>query len=282
LRRTMSEAAASACEGTRALRVRTFTPAEVVLGLFVVWQMLFMLGSNALGLLKGVAVLRPAAAETRVLNRLTLGLARGEGPLSAMYDALEHWGHMTGQRQGWSLFSPNVAHTSRFPQLELRWESLQGGEALGHERAPIVLPPEGEPEDIARYFRTAGFRYRYWMRNLNVPLGGDEGGPSEAIAVRWQHSIRRKVMADLDTYRAFMGWRWRKFSESHPGVPPPTQMILHMRLYEIPPPHKVPWRWTEAMVIPVARGRLDPGVAEDKMRLDVFDPVTRRFVALDD
>lgn len=248
------------------------TSAKVVLGLFVVSQVLYMLGSNALGFLKDAGKLRP-----------TLGLLRsdGDGALDAVYGALKHWGDLTGQPQGWSLFAPDVARSSRFPQLELRWEPLPDGQAAADVRAPVVLPPEGEPEDVARYFRPGGFRYRYWMRNLNVPLWEDEGEPEEAIAVRWQRSIRKKIMEDRDTFRVFMAWRWRKFHESHPDVPPPTQMILRMRRYDIPPPHQVPWGWKDAVVIPVARGRLDQGFAPDKIRIEMFDPVTRRFIALD-
>ncbi len=246
------------------------TPARVVLGLLVTLQVLYMLGSNTLGYLKDVGQLRP-----------TLSIVHTGGALDTVYRAFERWGDLTGQRQGWSLFAPNPAQYARFPQLELRWEPLQDGEAAVDTRAPILLPPEGEPADVTSYFRTGGFRYRYWMRKLNVPLWESDGESEEAIAARWQRSIRDTIRENQDTFRVFMAWRWRKFHESHPNVPPPTQMILRVRRYDIPPPHQVPWRWKDAMVVPVARARLDQGLAPDNIRIEMFDPVTRRFVTLD-
>ena len=245
----------------------------------MVLQVLYMLGGNAIGFLRDLRKLRPA--EARVLNGMTFGVMEGDGVLDATNGVLERWSDLTGQRQGWSLFAPDVPVTSRFPQLELRWDPPQGEGSAADVRAPLVLPAEGEPEDLARYFRSGGFRYRYWMRNLNVPLWQNEGESEDVIAARWQRTIRERVVADREIFRTFMAWRWRKFHESRPDVPPPTQMILRMRRYDIPPPHQVPWRWPDPVIIPLARGRLDSGVASAKIKLERFDPVTRVFIPVD-
>jgi hypothetical protein len=121
---------------------RSPTTAQVILGLFVVGQLLFLLAANFLGMaekarpyLKDRPPAEPSDAfEERLLQagrtaaaRVAPGWTHEEGHL---YDAMEvitgltnRWSQVTGQPQDWSLFAPTVYRVTTFVAVQFRWDT---------------------------------------------------------------------------------------------------------------------------------------------------------------
>src|SRR5438094_7623764 len=118
----------------RRLATLARTAARLALGLFVAWQLLFLLSANALDL-AGQGTAGPAGRLART------------------------WGRLTGQPQTWQLFAPDVADLAGFPAVELRW-------GPGRSR---VLRSENEPADRHALFRAGRFRLRRYEPTLDVP-----------------------------------------------------------------------------------------------------------------
>src|SRR5262245_52484000 len=108
------------------------TKTQVLLGLLVVWQLLFLLSSNVLSFLSRS---RPAT--------------EGTMPLATAADRVVEvdraWSDLTGQWQGWSMYAPFVPVQSAFTTVELRWQDPA--------RPPVLLQSESEPQDPSHYLR---------------------------------------------------------------------------------------------------------------------------------
>src|SRR4051812_16227705 len=106
-----------------------------LVGLFVAWQLLFLLAANAFFLLQRVAHREPGEPAT---------------PLTAAAETLPKltwpYAQLTGQWQGWSLFAPNVPRHAALVFTELRWAD---GERVRIESTE-------QPDDLKHYWRPLG------------------------------------------------------------------------------------------------------------------------------
>lgn len=226
------------------------TPAErpglasYLLGLFIAWQLLFLAADNYLDLLWRI---RPP-------DELGEQLRSG----------LKSWERLTGQTQYWSLFAPHVEVSSRF--------------------AAVAVVSDGERHELLSQFETPSRQF------LRLPGGSDrlfnyEQNTMVRLYLPWDEAT---VAQEPDTYRqerhdalrkhgrpalAYLRWRWAEFRREHPELPPPTELILQLRVYPIPAPG-TPWQWQEPLVRPLARWRPD---SNNAMPLEAYDPVKRRF-----
>jgi hypothetical protein len=103
--------------------------ARVLLGLFILWQLFFLVVANLIDPLKEelprhLSKLPPRIKE--VVEVVAPGLIEKKGQL---YDSFEvvtnvtkRWGQTTGQVQSWSLFAPDVTSEITFVAVELRWD----------------------------------------------------------------------------------------------------------------------------------------------------------------
>ena len=241
--------------------MRLRSTARVLLGLFVVWQLLFLLASNALDALRAV---RWASADSSQP-------AAADGPLSA---GLRRWAEWTGQTQQWQLFAPNLADLIPFPAVELRWRR-SGTRDEGERDSPgavAVLRSDNEPAERRRFWRLGRFRLRRYESTLEVAPALRGGEPFDPTGPAWRDTIRERVQQEQRGMRAYLRWRVAEFARRHPDLPPPDEALLLVRLSRIPPPPgPQPWDWQDLGEYPVARWR--PGAPG----LEVYDPVRGRF-----
>src|SRR5262245_53139373 len=134
--------------------------ARVALGLFIVWQLLFLTLGNLAGAERGLfALLEKSRKENGWLWQVltsTPGGARTfgewldtprpeESALGRLFrrsrKAADSWANWTGQEQGWGLFSPGVADYCCFPAVELRWHDHDQSQ----NEQEVVLRSDNEP-----------------------------------------------------------------------------------------------------------------------------------------
>src|SRR5262245_59972313 len=148
-----------------ALRRFASGTARVVLGGFVAWQSLYLFAgmlSNADEAFGG-----PLHRHWPGLRIFTSGGGPPPGGILGTLDEIDregmnHYGPLTGQPQGWSLFAPDVADGFAFPVVELRWddEYLDPGSVPVHDLPPVMLRSPNAPADLSRFFRFTHFRFR--------------------------------------------------------------------------------------------------------------------------
>jgi hypothetical protein len=250
------------------LRTLPRLTARLLLGLFVLWQLVFLLASNFFGV---YGPLRDGLAAIPYLGDRVFPKANKdeEEPPSTkrVARALRRYAYATGQAQHWGLFAPNVTDLIPFVGVLLRWDN----EELGEHR----LLSENEPIDRRRFLRVGRFRVRKFESGIDVwPTLTD--GTFDPEAERWASRIRERVEEEEDAMLAYLRWRLLAFQRAHPDWPRPDEVILIVRLTYIPdPPGPRPWDWEDLGEHQVARWR-----PAGKAELEYFDPQTGQFERL--
>lgn len=278
------------------------TNAQVLLGLFIVWQLLFLGAANGAKLLDQF---RSDLKGDPCVEAVALGWTAKKGHV---YDAEEvitgltaRWAQLTGQPQNWGLFSPNVASYIPFIAVEFRWDDdpcpaaavaplatddplaaiTLTAAASGTAHPPVLLLSDNEPQDVRRFFRVGKFRLRKYESNLDVTLvpRGVEGKPD---LDSWREKIESKVRREWDAIQGYLRWRQQALQRECPELPRPRQIVLLVRQYRIPPPYDQPepWLWQDNQVRrrqPVARWRpvLDPPAGY--LPIEMYNPIVGRF-----
>jgi hypothetical protein len=248
------------------------------LGLFVVWQLVFLLGLNL------CEVTRHCVAWVPQLELTFPDLADTESKTRVRLDRAERvwtrWAEFTGQAQNWSLFAPNVWANVPFAAVELRWDEEPANDRAA-PRPPVYLISDNEPVDVSSYFRIGLFRLRRYESSLDIGFQKDPDKSDEAMDDKWRQNIFDKVRREPHTIRAYLEWRWRRYHADHPDLETPKQIILHVRTYRIPPPPgPSPWKWAGPEDRPVARWR--PGFAypDGALPVEAYDLVAERYDVL--
>jgi hypothetical protein len=263
--------------------------AGVGLGLFVLWQIVFLTVANALRL----------AADARP-HLTTI-------PWAAVGRIGQRWAEVTGQPQQWSLFAPDVFENLPFPAVELRWDDerqparsaaallvaaatnrpLEGltawgaAESLGASvPAPVLLRSDNEPRDPRRFFRVGNFRLRRYEGTITPALPiNDTSGEGTADSVRQR--IETQLRDESEAMRAYLRWRLAGFCRGHADLPLPRQVILVVRQYRVPPPPgPTPWDWEGPVQQPIVRWfpLAEPG--PEYYPIEMYNPVVPRFEVL--
>lgn len=243
--------------------------AQVLLGLFILWQLFFLFTSNLFSVATTIRddedyqkALPPDSIA--VMEQSLPGWLEKKGHLHHVSDHLikitDHWGELLAQVQAWSLFAPEISSENTFVGVELRWEDPDEEEdnkpkAVPHPKE--FLRSHNEPENLRKFFRLGKFRLRKYESNLDVVLRIlDKETPKEA-AERWAERIKKKVNKEWDTIPAYLKMRYEEFRKDHPELQPPKQVILVVRRYKIPKPDKFSETWYEPPhQVPIARCRL--------------------------
>jgi hypothetical protein len=220
----------------------------------VVWQLVFILAANFLSILPEKSAAGPAA----VTNC---------------------WAELTGQWQGWSLYAPFVPHQAVFLEVELRWDNNLTRPAP--PAGSVRLRPANEPDDPYHYRRPVGtFRLPQYPANLSLVLWAWDGADYARDPEKWRQEIAKAVRNKWRPTLAYLRWALSQYERDHPGRAPPRQVILVGRLYSIPPPGEAPWHWDGPHEVPLARWQPGSAVPEDRLPLESYDPVKRRFEPL--
>jgi hypothetical protein len=267
--------------------------ASLGLGLFVLWQLLFLLGANFAEVAEHYQEHyqerakrtnhRPAWVPESLAPRFDQwldGRGRFHKAVKKTDKIASRWGEFLCQQQRWSLFAPGVWYETAFLAVEIRWDDgLPGQQALrDSQRPPVYLRSENEPADINRFLRWGRFRLRKYEENLTPELGpASTETPGEA-RLSWKDRIESKVRDKSDTVLAYLRWRWQQYQQAHPDLPEPNQVILVVRTFHIPaPPGPEPWSWDGPDECPMARWQ----PRSDGAAVEVYDPVAERFDTLD-
>jgi hypothetical protein len=292
--------------------------AGLFLGLFILWQIFFLLGANILPMIEES---KPyLKKESPLVQRLAPDWLDNKGQTYTILHTIDRaerrWSELTAQPQSWSLFAPNVFEHIPFPFVELRWEddrlpvrsaaALLGMLAPGLPleaaslgaaaeqvlRAPVPprapLRSDNEPADRHNYFRLGRFRLRRFEGNVSFILARRDRQVEELADV-WREKIEDHLRREADCLRAFLRWRMEAFQAQHPELPPPKQVVLGLRLYRIPaPPGPEPWDWQPVygedasgpMAQPVLRWLPGAEPGPDYYPLEMYNPVMHRFESL--
>jgi len=259
--------------------------ARGALGLFVVGQLLFLLTSNLLSVEDAVrAALQKSPPAQRVAPDLFDGTGRAHAGLRAVERLTRRWEELTGQAQNWQLFAPDVADVVPFVAVELRWDDdrLPQSDASRVPPAPpppVLLLSENEPTDPDRFLRVGHFRLRRYESTIDVaPLPGK---PFDPRGEEWAALVERATRDGPEAMHAYLRWRTAAFLRDHPGLPPPSQAVLLVRLYRIPPPPGPrPWDWEYLGQHRVARWLPGATAPPGFLPVETYDPAGDTFVRL--
>jgi hypothetical protein len=247
----------------------------VLLGLFIVWQLVFIVTANLLEFfphrvhqsdeLTGLRELPPDAAKSRPAIHL----------LAAVTD---RWAQLTGQCQMWSLFAPEFPPQATFPVVELCWDDPASG------LAPVRLLSSFEPADAASYFRPLSSDDRLFHYEVYLGLGlcywDESAATSETEAEAWRKHFRDVARRQWKSMRAYLRWRTAQFLKQHPDLPPPDEARLLIRIYPTPPPGAAPEDRSPPRDQPMARWRCAENGPPGLLPLEAYEPFSRRYVAL--
>jgi hypothetical protein len=289
------------------------SPRQVVLGLFILFQLVFVVFYNLIGLFQD-AQTRLDSRITAVIDRVMPGYGGKSGHAWKISDeistGMRRWGQLTGQDQSWSLFAPNVAEVTGFPAVVLNWEDVPtSGPALARPLAQLAAssplevaaldlaarapafggppPPEelflsdNEPPNPHHFFRIGKFRIRRYEGAL-IPYLSRRKGETEAEAnERWAGAIRDHVAEYPDQLQAYVQWRLSVWQKQHPDSPPPRQVILVERTYKIlPPDDDTGAIWDGPRTLPLLRWQPQAVWQTGFRAIERYNPVTQRFESI--
>jgi hypothetical protein len=193
------------------------SPRQVLLGLFILGQIVFLVLANLAALVKQLPS-RTDVNARRLADKIVPRFAEHDGHgwswFSEMEANLNRWIQLTGQLQNWSLFAPAVTDESNFPALLLladdnalpgwtqEFDPVNGFHVKFDAGPPqILLLSEVEPADIHRFFRGGDFRLRYYEGSFAVRAQPGEGASKDEHARRMNQQVRQ---LDYDLARAYM------------------------------------------------------------------------------
>lgn len=188
-------------------------------------------------------------------------------------DALAAWGEVTGQEQGWNMFTPDFPPHTVVPIAELRFA---GGGTLRSESR--FSPPDPErPRPRWPLIRDREFNYE-----ANITMMGWHATP-EAVAARpdvWR-ALPQRVRENQELVTHWLAWKARGCRAAHPDAPEPSEVVLVFRYIPTPLPSDPPGAPRRPVFErPVARWVPAAARAPGVLPLEGYDPVTNRFVAL--
>jgi hypothetical protein len=242
-----------------------------LLGLFVAWQLAFILAAN---LFEFYPHRVHRIDELTSYRELLAGTENPNPVVHALASVTDCWGQLTGQYQMWWLFAPDFPPQATFPVVELRWRDP----ALKPVRLQSVL----EPADTAAYFHAPGTADRLLHYEVNLGLGYAYCTEDEAAKdpANWRRLHRDMVQSQWKSMRAYMRWRMNDYLAAHPEAPTPDEVRLLIRTY--PTPLAGPPRGSRGQAVdhPFARWRPARTCPPDQLPVEGFDVVSGQFVSL--
>lgn len=114
--------------------------ARFFLGLFIIWQILFLVSSNLLSL---TAKAREYWQDQTLVKKIAPEWSQAKGRIAQIENSWStvdsHWSELTGQPQNWSLFAPNVTSVIPFVAVEFCWEDdPHSVRSISQQLAPLA------------------------------------------------------------------------------------------------------------------------------------------------
>lgn len=230
------------------------TLGQVLLGVFIVWQLFYMAGYNLL-------LFRSHTKPPLDQSQASFLLRKADAAEKFALDALVDWGELTGQTQGWWMFAMTLPE-STFPLVELRGPN-------GIQTSPSAF----DPGDSAEYFRSFGGSDRLFHYEMNL---------TGYNPWREKKLDREETRKRARPAHAYLRWRLKQFQHEHPGTPVPDEIILYRRDYPIPPQTARGTSRPRPIDRPLFRWRPGNETPEDYLPVEAYDPSVQRFVPLRD
>jgi hypothetical protein len=263
------------------------TVLQVILGLFISWQLFFLLAANYLAFLPHGHPEEGELSDSRSAPDETGGTGTIQKAINLAAAVTDAWAHLTGQTQAWWLFAPDVPKMATFPVVELRWDDDSClAQPVGHVSNvpphPVRLQTTIEPNDPYLYFRTfSSFErlFHYEVR-LGLILANWNEQTFAEHPESWRTVIKERVRRQWRSIRAYLRWKMHQFQQEHPEMPMAKQAILWIRMYPIPEPEHPSSMWWRPVERPLARWWIDLLPPPGELPIEVFDPVAGRFATL--
>jgi hypothetical protein len=248
------------------------TLAQVGLGLFILWQIIFMIGANAMGVVPHGFPEEDELSDNRAVAIDSTDRAPGQRLLDATAEVMDAWAQSTGQIQAWGLFAPTFPVTALFPLVELRWDD---------QNPPVRLASFVEPENPLAYFRPPGSGDRLFHYEARISLIFAAWTPESftSFAADWRAAMAQRIRRQWKSMQAYMRWQAANYQRRHPELPPPREVLLFVRIFHTPA-FGEPLIWPSAGEVCVARLRMNEPPAAGMLPLEMCDPVTGRFLPM--
>ncbi len=232
---------------------------RVLAGVFVLWQLVFLVTANFTNFLEGEGRLNDP--QSRPVN-VMLNLQR----------LMHTWSDATLQRESWGLFRA-VPTKSVFPAVELTWsDSL-------HREEKVLLRSFEEPDDPEHFLQLNPLHDRLHNHEAWLTLIYDAWEERAAIAdsAQREESLRDLIRAWYRPLWAYLQWRIEQHRLEHPAAPTPTEAILLWRMYPTPSPGE-PGPPGAPIRREVARWRAGRQLDSAGIPLEVFDPQGKCYI----
>lgn len=275
-----------------------------LLGAAVVWQVAYLFLTNFWGLFPAVPaeVLRYEMGEDRRVATLSGPRPESTVGRGMIGTAMDRWGEVTGQWQGWALFAPNVPTASSFLALELRWHApksiardavSEGGSTPCPPPAiarTVTLKSRFEPADPAHYWIPAWWEMRLYNYEWRLAVAASafadtpatrNAGATEnsAAAVASQQAFLAELLRrEWRQFEAFVRMRLADYAAEHVGEAPPDDVVLWGRTYRPAPAGVSPWHWDGPRERPLARWRPGSTTSVEHLSWEMFDAEQAQFV----
>jgi hypothetical protein len=242
-----------------------------LVGLFALWQLAFPPLTNVLEFVP----LRPTAFDTDPPIETTQRWGRFTDvePVQRATESLGYtlaaWGELTGQEQGWNMFTPAFPPYTVVPIAEMRFPDgtvdrvasrFDPDPANPRPRFPMVYDREFNYE--ANVFMLAWHCHPETLAEQPEVWGRmpERVRENESLVTRW------------------LSWKTKRYAAAHPDRPAPGEVVLVLRYVPTPRPDGRPdppeFERPFARWFPTGPPR--PGY----LMLEGYDPVTARFVPL--
>ena len=217
---------------------------QILLGAVLLWQVFFLLTANLATLV--------------------------DGPLRGGLDAVDHlWAEAACQHQVWGQYSPNITRHAIFAAVEFRWA----------DGSSVEVRSDAEEIDPFDYVQDATpYRVALYEGDLIRPLWDFTAETMKTRPDAFVAEASERVRSRQKPIVAYLDWQRRRFLERHPRVTPPSECVLRVHVWVVPPHDRKPWTWPPPDDVPLARWR--PGVAPPPGDLDVevWDPAKQDFI----
>jgi hypothetical protein len=247
--------------------------AAVLLGLLIVWQLVFIVAANLLDFFPHRV---HRLDELTSYRELQAGTKNPCPTAHALANITDGWAQLTGQYQQWWLFAPDFPPQSTFPLVELRWDDS----ALG--LAPVQLRSSLEPQSTASYFHPPTSADRLLHYECNLGLGYVYWSERDAAvdAANWRQLLLDMVQSQWKSMRAYMRWRTAEYLAAHPDLPPPDEVRLLIRIYPTPAAGELPGRRSLPIDRPYARWRCAENGPPEMLPVQAYESSSGQFVSL--
>ena len=245
---------------------------QVLLGVFIVWQLIFLAGANLVAFFPHGEPEEVELSDSRSMPADASEHGVAQHAIEVVGAVTDRWAHLTGQMQAWWLFAPSFPAQATFPVVELRWDSAA--------RPPVRLASSLEPEDPHAYCRLPGSLdrlFHYEIRLGLVYLGWDENLKG---FFPWRTIVQERLQRQWRSIRAYVRWRMQQYCELHPDLPPPNEAVLLVHIYRTPRPGQDPQNRPVPVEKPLARWRPGKEPVENDLPMEMWDPQDEVFVRL--